>query len=279
MVSESDEWQRTNRGLGAEAVRPCAGGKQDSKAKRCVVARGVKSRQIRARPQACGRQDTWRVYSHFSGPLVSLGSAGLSSGHPLLETPTCASPYMPEACTHTQGWVLPRCPRPNCPRGACGPGAPLSHPVRPELTQTCRLLLVLSCGLLIRPFNPDLTPVFPGPSPALPKMAGTRLGAHSPRFSAGPSRCQLVCRRGPPHCGAPAPSVVCPGSISAGTVPAPSPVPCGQERHLPSALGAQTPAATRHVPPGTSGAQEQAGPCCAEGCGHQRLQLLCSSDR
>ena len=110
-MSESGEWQRTNRGLGAEAVRPCAGGKQDSKAKRCVVARGVESRQTRARPQACGWRGTWRVYSHFSGPLVSLGSAGLSSGHPLLETPTCASPYMPEACT-------PRL------RAGCYPGAP-----------------------------------------------------------------------------------------------------------------------------------------------------------
>lgn len=109
-------------------------------------------------------------------------------------------------------------------------------------------------------------------------MAGTRLGAHSPRFSAGPSHCQLVCRRGPPHCGAPAPSVMCPGSISAGTVPAPSPVPCGQERHLPSPFSAQTPAA---APPCSHWSLWRAGAgrtVLAEGCGYQRLQLLCSSD-
>lgn len=72
-MSVSDEQQRMNRGLGAEAVRPCAGGKEDSKAKRCVVAQGVESRQTRARPQACGQRGTWRAYSHLSGPLVLPG--------------------------------------------------------------------------------------------------------------------------------------------------------------------------------------------------------------
>ena len=110
-MSLSNEQQRTNRGLRAETVI-CVRMERKTPRPRGVWWPGVWNPDKHGqgpRPAAGGARG--RPASTSLDPSCSLGSAGLSSGHPLLETCTCASLHTPEART-------PRL------RAGCCPGAP-----------------------------------------------------------------------------------------------------------------------------------------------------------